>query len=110
MPRDPVTLPVCTCDRNGNYSGCSNALLYTLNSRCGAQTKAGGPAVTNAWYYDALECDVEWNAGNRERHFHYDLDQVVEHAEISDASEVSRKQQRAGRTVLVLTYIATSFG
>jgi len=79
-------------DQAGNFTWASNALRYTWNNQLGVYIKAGSPATTHTWHFDALGRKVEWNdGGTREHHFYYDGQQVVELAEIVSGSEVGRK-------------------
>jgi len=79
-------------DKNGNYTGASNALSYAWNNQWGRYIIAGSPAVTNTWHYDALGRRVQWDGEARTYRYYFDGDELVEHAEWASSAETSRKQ------------------
>jgi RHS repeat-associated protein len=81
-------------DKNGNYTGTSNALRYTWNNQWGVYIKAGGTPVTNTWHFDGLGRKVEWSDSTTARTYRYyfDGDAIVEHADWTGSVETARKQ------------------
>jgi len=93
-----------THDKNGNYTGASNALRYAWNNQWGQYIVAGSPAVTNVWRYDALGRKVQWGNGTRTNRYYYDGDQIVEHCDLTGGVETQRKQYVWGDRIDDLLY------
>jgi RHS repeat-associated protein len=75
---------------SGNFTGSGNALSYAWNNQLGRYIKAGSPAVTHRWYFDALGRRIQWS-GDRTHRYYYDGEQIVEHVEWNGSTESPRK-------------------
>ncbi len=84
-----------TYNANGAWTGTSDEYRYTWNDQFGQYIKAGSPAVTHTWHYDALGRRVQFNDSanpTRVQRYYYDGDQMVEVARWSGSAETALKQ------------------
>jgi RHS repeat-associated protein len=84
-----------TYNNNGDWTGTSNEYRYAWNDQFGRYIKAGSPAVTYTWHYDALGRRVEFEDSSfptRTQRYYYDGDQMVEVARWSGSAETALKQ------------------
>jgi len=84
-----------TYNANGAWTGTSNEYRYTWNDQFGRYVKAGSPAVTFTWHYDALGRRVQFEDSSfptRTQRYYYDAGQMVEVARWSGSTETAQKQ------------------